>query len=269
MTLLDLSHFKDPDHPPMVCLTAYTMPMAQALDGHVDLLLVGDSLGMVLYGFETTREVDLDLMIRHGQAVVKGTSQSHVIVDMPFGSYEDNKDMALHNARKVMDETGCAGLKLEGVVEMAPVIAHLIEHDIPVIGHVGLMPQKVRGRFQARGRDKTESSRIIEDAKALAGIGVAALVIEAVMEDIARDITKAVHVPTIGIGASPDCDGQILVTEDMIGMTAGELPKFVKQYGAQARDISRCARAYADDVRRRKFPCSENIYQREKARKSA
>jgi len=199
---------------PLVCLTAYTVITARLLDAHTDLLLVGDSLGMVLYGLDTTVGVTLDMMIAHGQAVMRGAKRACVIVDMPFGSYQESPQMAFRNAARIMKEVGCAGVKIEGGAEMAETVAFLTQRGIPVLGHVGLMPQSVNtaGGFKARGRDAAEADLIVEDAKAMANAGVFALVVEGVMEPVARRITDEVDVPTIGIGGSPACDGQILVT---------------------------------------------------------
>ena len=199
---------------PVVCLTAYTTPMAKSLDAHCDLILVGDSLGMVLYGLDSTLGVTLDMMIAHGAAVMRGAAHACVIVDMPFGTCEESPERAFRNAARVMAETGCAGVKIEGGVELAETIAFLTRRGVPVMGHVGLMPQSVHahGGFGARGRDLDEAKRILADARAVAEAGAFAIVIEGTIEPVAREITAAVPVPTIGIGASPACDGQILVT---------------------------------------------------------
>ena len=217
---------------PIVCLTAYTSLTAVLLDDRVDLLLVGDSLGMVLYGMESTLGVTLEMMIAHGQAVMRGSKRACVIVDLPFGSYQESKESAFRNAARVMKEVGCAGVKLEGGVEMAETIRFLAERGIPVLGHVGLLPQSVNtaGGFRSLGRGEKEAAAIIEDAKAVGEAGAFAMVIEGTVEPLARDITGIVPVPTIGIGASPACDGQILVTEDLIGLFSDFKPKFVKRY---------------------------------------
>jgi len=247
---------------PLVCLTAYTVLTARLLDAHTDLLLVGDSLGMVLYGLDTTVGVTLDMMIAHGQAVMRGAKRACVIVDMPFGSYQESPQMAFRNAARIMKEVGCAGVKIEGGAEMAETVAFLTERGIPVLGHVGLMPQSVNtsGGFKARGRDAAEAGLIVEDAKAMANAGAFGLVVEGVMEPVARRITDEVEVPTIGIGGSPACDGQILVTEDMAGLFTDFTPRFVKRYMDLGSGIAEAARLYADEVKSGTFPGPEHCY---------
>ncbi len=246
---------------PVVCLTAYTTPMARALDRHVDLLLVGDSLGMVLHGLDSTIGVTLEMMIMHTAAVVRGAQQACVILDMPFGTYEESPEAAFRNAARVMRETGCVGVKLEGGAEMAETIVFLTSRGIPVMGHVGLMPQSLHmvGGYRAQGRVESEWEAMIADAMAIDEAGVFATVIEAVAEPLARRMTAAVSNPTIGIGASPACDGQILVTEDLLGMTP-RTARFVKRYAELGNEIEAAARAYAEDVRSRRFPASEHTY---------
>lgn len=248
---------------PIVALTAYTMRMAQLLDPHCDLLLVGDSLGQVIYGLPSTVPVTLDMMCAHGAAVVRGSWHALVAVDMPFGSYEESPEQALRNAARVMKETGCAAVKLEGGEAMAPTIAFLAARGIPVIGHVGLTPQAVNalGGYRARGRDDAEAAKILADARAVAEAGCFALVLEGVMEEIAAAATAQVACPTIGIGASARCDGQILVTEDMLGLFE-RTPRFVKRYGDLAGQITQTVAAYAGEVRARSFPGLEQIYTR-------
>lgn len=247
---------------PLVCLTAYTARVAQILDKHCDLLLVGDSMGMVLYGMDSTRAVSLDMIINHGRAVVDGSVQACVIVDMPFGTYEDSAEQALANARRIMDETGCAAVKLEGGAEMAETIKTLVGAGIPVIGHIGLMPQSVTedSGFRVQGRTDESVESLMADAKAIETAGVSGFVIEATIESVSETITNAVDVPTIGIGASAACDGQILVTEDMVGITGDHVPKFVKQYANVSEMIDKAVAQYAQDVRMRAFPGSENLY---------
>lgn len=262
MTSLDYDAFKTPNARPMVCLTAYTTPMAQLLDPHVDMLLVGDSLAMVIYGHDTTRNIDIETMIRHGQAVVRGSQKSCVVVDMPYGSYENDKDIALNNAQKILKETGCDAVKLEGGVDIAQTIAYLVDHHIDVIGHIGLMPQRVFGQFKARGKDSVDEKIIMEDAHAVAQAGAKAIVIEAVMEELAQQITGEICVPTIGIGASAACDGQILVTEDMLGLSPGRKPKFVHEFAHLHTQICDAAKTYASQVSTREFPYESNTYKR-------
>jgi 3-methyl-2-oxobutanoate hydroxymethyltransferase len=245
---------------PIVALTAYTTPMARLLDPHVDLLLVGDSLGMVLYGMETTLGVTTDLMVAHGKAVVRGSRRACVVVDLPFGSYQASPQQAYGTAARVLAETGCAAVKLEGGVEMAETIAFLAARGIPVMGHVGLKPQGVMadGGFRTRGRDQAEALQIQQDAEAAAAAGCFAIVIEGTLEPLARRISDALTVPTIGIGASPACDGQILVSEDLLGLFADFTPKFVQRYADLGPQISAAVEAYAKDVRERRFPGPEH-----------
>ena len=246
---------------PIVMLTAYTARMAQLLDPHCDMLLVGDSLGQVIYGLDTTVRVTLDMMCAHGAAVVRGSYRSVVVVDLPFGSYEAGPAQAFASAARVMKETGAAAVKLEGGVAMAETVAFLAARGIPVVGHVGLTPQAVNalGGYGARGRTNAEFDKILGDAKAVAEAGAFALVIEGVVEPLARSITDAVSCPTIGIGASPACDGQVLVVDDMLGMFE-RVPRFVKRFDDLAARIDATARAYASAVRDRSFPGPDNLY---------
>ena len=250
---------------PIVMLTAYTARMAQLLDPHCDMLLVGDSLGQVIYGLPSTLAVTLDMMCAHGAAVVRGSYHSVVIIDMPFGSYEASPEQAFASASRVMAETGAAGVKLEGGETMAPTIAFLTQRGIPVVGHVGLTPQAVNalGGYRARGRDDAEAAKILADARAVAEAGCFALVLEGVMEEIAVEATRAVACPTIGIGASARCDGQILVTEDMMGLFE-RTPRFVKRFGDLATEIGAAAQAYAADVKARAFPTDDQTYRAKK-----
>jgi 3-methyl-2-oxobutanoate hydroxymethyltransferase len=256
---------------PIVCLTAYTAPMAHWLDPHVDLLMVGDSLGMVLYGFDSTLPVTLDMMIAHGGAVVRGSERAFVVVDMPFGSYQESPSQAFRSAARVMAESGCGGIKLEGGAEMAETVAFLTSRGIPVMGHVGLTPQSVNslGGYRSRGHDEEEAARILADAKAVAEAGAFSVVVEGVVEPLARRITEAVAVPTIGIGASPACDGQVLVVDDLLGFFTEFTPKFVKRYAQLGEAVGNAAAAYAADVRGRKFPGPEHVFQPRKARAEA
>lgn len=241
---------------PLACLTAYSKPMAQWLDPYMDLLLVGDSLAMVIYGLETTRGVSLDAMINHGAAVIRGSERACVIVDLPHGTYEDSPEQALASSARVMEETGAQGIKLEGGVEMAETIRRLTENDIPVSGHIGLLPQKAesRGGFKIQGKDDEGWKQVFDDAIAVDEAGAFAIVIEGTVEALAREITETVSVPTIGIGASPACDGQILVTEDTLGLFSDFTPKFVKRYAELGGEVEAAAKAYAEDVHERRFP---------------
>jgi 3-methyl-2-oxobutanoate hydroxymethyltransferase len=246
----------------IVCLTAYSAAMARLIDPFVDMILVGDSLGMVLYGFETTLPVTLDMMVAHGAAAVRGSARACVVVDLPFASYQGSPRMAFRAAARVMAETGCAAVKLEGGVEMAETVSFLVARGLPVLGHVGLQPQSVMktGGYRARGKSDKEAARILADARAIADAGAFALVIEGTVEPVARRITGSVPIPTIGIGASPACDGQVLVTEDLVGLTSGVAPRFVKRYADLGRDLSAAAESFARDVRAGKFPESGHCY---------
>lgn len=247
---------------PIVCLTAYTTPMARLMDAHVDVMLVGDSLGMVLYGMDTTLGVSLDMMINHGLAVMRGAEHACVVVDLPFGSYQESPSVAYRAAARVMAETGCDAVKLEGGVEMAETVAFLAARGVPVMGHVGLKPQSVKtmGGFAVQGKDDDAARRVIEDAKAIAAAGAFSMVVEGTMEPVARAITSAVAVPTIGIGASPACDGQVLVLDDILGLFADFTPRFVKRYAELAPEIEQAVKAYADEVRSRAFPGEEHCF---------
>jgi 3-methyl-2-oxobutanoate hydroxymethyltransferase len=247
---------------PLVCLTAYTTPVAQRLDPHVDLLLVGDSLAMVVYGMDTTVGVTLETMINHGAAVMRGAKRACVIIDMPYGSYEAGLDVAYASTSRAMQETGAQGVKLEGGVEMVGTVRHLVGRGIPVLGHVGLLPQKVTDKrgYRIQGKDDLGWKRILADAEAIADAGAFAIVVEGTVEPLARQITETVAVPTIGIGASPACDGQILVTDDVLGVFSDFTPSFVRRYAELGDEIERAARAYAEDVRKRRFPGPEHCF---------
>ena len=246
---------------PIVCLTAYDAPTAAIMDEFCDLILVGDSLGMVVHGLPSTVGVTLDMMILHGQAVMRAAHKSLVVVDLPFGSYEDSVETAFKSASRVMMETGCQAVKIESGSYAAETIAYLVERGIPVMSHVGLRPQSmnVLGGFRARGRTKEIADEIIENAIAAADAGSFAVVVECVSEELADRVTKAVDIPTIGIGASAQCDGQILVTPDMLGQFA-RVPKFVKKYGNQLEVTRDAIAQYASEVKDRSFPGEANLY---------
>jgi 3-methyl-2-oxobutanoate hydroxymethyltransferase len=246
---------------PLVMLTAYTVRTAQLLDPHCDMLLVGDSLGQVVYGLPSTVPVTLDMMAAHGAAVVRGSYHAVVIIDMPFGSYEASPEKAFENAAWLLKHTAAAAVKLEGGTAMASTVRFLSERGVPVMGHVGLTPQAVNtlGGYGARGRSTAEAEKIVADATAIADAGAFAIVIEGVVEPIAIDITRAVACPTIGIGASAQCDGQVLVAEDMLGLF-DRVPRFVKRFDDLAGRISAAAESYAGEVRARTFPSAEQIY---------
>ena len=247
---------------PIVGLTAYTAPMATRIDRHVDFILVGDSVAMVLYGMETTRTIDIDTMIRHGRAVAQAAANTLVVIDMPFGTYEHNREVALSNARRMLAETGCDAVKMEGGDSLAGTVEAAVADGIPVMGHVGLMPQRARSvaQMRSRGHSDTTRRRILRDARAIAEAGAFAIVVEGVVESVARDITQASSVPIIGIGASVACDGQILVTEDMTGMFDTFTPKFVKRYAEVGKIVEEAVMAYASDVRSRRFPGPEHTF---------
>ncbi|MCX7344741.1 MAG: 3-methyl-2-oxobutanoate hydroxymethyltransferase [Alphaproteobacteria bacterium] len=246
---------------PIVSLTAYHAHTAAIADKYVDFLLVGDSLGMVMHGFESTLPVPLDLMIMHGRAVMRGARRALVVVDMPFGSYEESPSQAFHNAAKVIKETQCGAIKLEGGRRMAETIHFLTERGIPVMAHIGLTPQSINilGGFRTQGRTREQWALIEEDARVVTEAGAFSVVLEAIAEPLAARITRQIPIPTIGIGASAACDGQILVMEDMLGLSP-RVPKFVKEFGKVGAAIEGAIRMYADDVRSRAFPQPENTY---------
>jgi 3-methyl-2-oxobutanoate hydroxymethyltransferase len=246
---------------PIVCLTAYHAHTAGIADKHCDVILVGDSLGMVMHGLETTVPVTLDMMILQGRAVMRGSKRALVVVDMPFGSYEASKEQAFMNAARVLKETGCGAIKVEGGTRMAETIAFLVGRGVPVMAHVGLTPQAINviGSFRAQGREEADWARFEEDAMAVAQAGAFSMVIEAVAEPLARKISGAVPIPTIGIGASVACDGQVLVMEDMLGLSP-RVPKFVKRFGDVGPGIEQAIADYAAEVRARSFPGPEHVY---------
>ncbi|BCM17761.1 3-methyl-2-oxobutanoate hydroxymethyltransferase [Mesorhizobium sp. J8] len=246
---------------PLVCLTAYTTPIAKLVDRHCDIVLVGDSVGMVLHGLPSTLGVTLDMMILHGKAVRRGLEQALFVIDLPFGSYEASPEQAFRNAARLMAETGCAAVKLEGGEAMAATIQFLAARGIPVMAHVGLTPQAVNAlggyRVQGRGED---AARIRRDALSVAQAGAFSVVLEKMPEHLARRITGEIEIPTIGIGASPACDGQILVSDDMLGLFSAFRPKFVKRYAELGDQASAAIAAYADEVRSRRFPAAEHVF---------
>ena len=247
---------------PIVCLTAYTAPTAEVLDRYVDLLLVGDSVAMVLYGMETTLGISIDTMIGHGKAVVRASNTALVAVDMPFGSYQESKEEAFRNAARIMSETGCQAIKLEGGVEMEDTVHFLSERGVPVFGHVGLRPQSLHtaGGFRSHGKDHREADQILRDAEAIAQAGAFAIVIEGTVEPVAARVTENTPVPIIGIGASPRCDGQVLVTEDLVGMFNTFRPKFVKRYAELNDEMAKAVEKFSHDVRQRRFPDAEHCF---------
>ena len=246
---------------PIVMLTAYHAHTASIADKHCDVVLVGDSLGMVMHGLETTVPVTLDMMILQGHAVMRGSKRALVVVDMPFGSYEASKEQAFMSAARILKETGCGAIKLEGGKRMADTIRFLVERGVPVMAHVGLTPQSINtiGSFRAQGRDEADWGPIEQDTIAVAQAGAFSVVIEAVAEPLARRLTEAVPIPTIGIGASNACDGQVLVMEDMLGLSP-RVPKFVKRYGDLGPGIDKAIADYAAEVRSRAFPGPAHVY---------
>ncbi len=247
---------------PIVSLTSYHAHTAAIVDKYADFILVGDSLGMVMHGMESTVGVPLDLMIMHGKAVVRGTKRALIVVDMPFGSYEESPKMAFRNAARIMKETGCGAVKLEGGQRMAKTIKFLVERGIPVMAHIGLTPQSshTMGGFKTQGRAKNSWDKHERDAQAATDAGAFSIVLEGMVEPLAAKITKQIAIPTIGIGASSDCDGQILVLEDMLGLNPGVAPKFVKLYGNLGAQIEESVASYAAEVRDRSFPGDDQVY---------
>lgn len=263
MTALEpetIRKYKNPDKP-LVCLTAYTTPMATILDPHCDIILVGDSVGMVLYGMDNTNSVTLDMMIAHGRAVAKGCKQACLVVDLPYGTYENGPEQAVETAQKIHRETQCQAVKLEGGVDMAPMIQAIVEAGIPVMGHIGLQPQQAvkEGGFRIKGKTRHDIDRLMADAAAVEAAGVFAFVIEGTIASVSENITNSVSVPTIGIGACVHCDGQILVTDDMLSLTPGQ-PKFVRKYTDLKTIVTQAVKDYARDVQNRDFPNDNEIY---------
>ncbi|WP_111428442.1 3-methyl-2-oxobutanoate hydroxymethyltransferase [Rhodobacteraceae bacterium DSL-40] len=245
----------------IVTLTSYDARMAAIVERHADIVLVGDSLSMVSHGMETTLPVTLDQMILHGAAVVRGTSRAMVVVDMPFGSYEEGPEAAFRSAARVMKETGCGAVKLEGGVHMAPIIAFLTRRGIPVMAHIGLTPQSshVFGGFRTQGRDRSTWDMHRADAAAVAEAGAFAVVLEGMVEPLAAQISRELPIPTIGIGASAECDGQVLVLEDMLGLSP-RVPRFVKRYADLGAVVEDAVRRYAEEVKDGKFPTTDQVY---------
>lgn len=243
---------------PIVCLTAYSKVIAEILDKKCDIILVGDSLGMVLYGMKSTREVTLDMMINHAKSVKMGVKKSILVVDMPYQTY-NNKKEAYKNAKKIIQSTQCDALKLEGGKKIINIIRYLVKKDIPIMGHIGLLPQSEKGKFRFKGKTEIERKKIFQDAKLLSESGAFAIVIECVEQNLAAAITRSILVPTIGIGASQECDGQILVTDDLVGLSNFS-PKFLKKYSNLKKIISKSVLRFRKDVIYKKFPGKKNIY---------
>lgn len=250
---------------PIVCLTAYTYPIARLLEPHVDLLLVGDSVAMVLHGHENTLGATMDMMILHGQAVMRGVRNACVVVDMPAGSYEESPEQALASARRIFEETHCHAVKLEGGADMADRIAAIVGAGIPLMGHIGLQPQSVEkeGGYKIKGRTDESVARLLDDARAVEQAGAFSLVIEGTLEPVAAQITHELAIPTIGIGASAACDGQILVIDDAVGLTVDRVPKFVKEYADLRNEVAKAAMSYAAEVRARAFPTADHVFRKQ------
>ena len=242
----------------IVCLTAYSKNVAEILDNHCDIVLVGDSLGSVLYNYDTTRKVSLDTMIEHSKSVKKGIKKSLMVVDMPYQTYRNSRE-ALKNAKKIIYETGCDAVKLEGGNKIIKIIKHLIKNKVQVMGHIGLLPQSQKGKFRFKGKNETEKNKIFNDAKILSSSGVFSIVLECVEKSLAKQITKSIKVPTIGIGASVYCDGQVLVTDDLLGLNSTNF-RFVKKYVNLRRIIDQSARLFKQEVIKKSFPKIKNSY---------
>ena len=250
------------DQEPIVCLVCYTAQMSRLINNDVDVILVGDSLGMTIYGYNNTLSVTLDMMINHGAAVVRSTTLPHIVVDMPFGSYEESPELAFRSASKIMRETGAQSVKLEGGEEFSDTIQFLSQRGIPVMGHIGLMPQRIQtlGGFFTQGKTEKESIRLINDAKAISEAGAFSMVVEAIPEEVATKITNSVEVPTIGIGGGRNCDGQILVSHDILNLYGEFTPKFVKKYGNIDKNIITAVKQYSEDVKNKVFPTEKHIF---------
>ena len=246
----------------IVSLVSYTAQIARIVDKYTDVILVGDSMGMVLYGKKNTLSVTKEMMIEHGKAVVKNTKRSLVVIDLPFGTYESSKKKAFNVAAEILSRTGASAVKLEGGIELADTINYLVERGIPVMGHVGLMPQRIniKGKFVSQGKSSAEIKKIIADAKSVESAGAFSMVVEAVKESLGKKITKSVNIPTIGIGAGKYCDGQILVTDDMLGLFDSFTPKFVKKYANLHKDIDEAIEKYREEVLKGIFPSTKNSY---------
>ena len=245
----------------IICLTAYSFPMAKILDESCDIILVGDSLGMTIYGFEDTVDVTLEMMINHGKAVMRGSKKSFVVVDLPFGTYEKSPSQALESAKKVIAETGCDAIKIEVSSDLVATVKFLVENKINVMGHVGLLPQSVReiGGYKYQGRDEKSAQEILETSKLIEKAGAFSLVIEAVPEKLAREISSTLKIPTIGIGASAECDGQVLVIDDLLGLNQEFKPRFVKRYANLSQQILEAVKKFSDEVKSKKFPEAGNL----------
>ena len=264
LTVRDIRKLKlsDNNQKPIVSLVCYTSQMARLINDYVDIILVGDSVGMTIYGFPNTLSVTLEMMLNHGAAVVRSTNVPHIVVDLPFGSYEESPQAAFKSASKIMRETGAQSVKLEGGEEFSKTIYFLTQRGIPVMGHIGLMPQRIQtlGGFFTQGKSDQQSEKLISDAKSITEAGAFSMVIEAIPEDLGEKITNLVSIPTIGIGAGRRCDGQILVAHDILNLYGDFTPKFVKKYGETNKSITQAVKNYSDDVKNKNFPTKDNIF---------
>ena len=265
LTVKDIRKLKlnnENNREPIVSLVCYTSQMARLINDHIDIILVGDSLGMTIYGFPNTLSVTLEMMINHGAAVVRSTNTPHIVVDLPFGSYEESPQVAFKSASKIMRETGAQSVKLEGGEEFSETINFLTQRGIPVMGHIGLMPQRIQtiGGFFTQGKSNKESEKLIRDAQSITEAGAFSMVIEAIPEELGEEITNIVTIPTIGIGAGRKCDGQILVVHDILNLYGNFTPKFVKKYGETDKSITDAVKNYSKDVKNKKFPTKNHIF---------
>ena len=242
----------------LVCLTAYSKNIAEIIDKHTDIILVGDSLGSVLYNYNTTRKVDLNMMIEHTKSVRMGVKKSLLVIDLPFNTYR-NKSEALNNSKKVIQETKCDAVKIEGGTRVKHIVSYLVKHNIPVLGHIGITPQTVKGKFKSKGKTETEKKKLIRDAKALEESGAFGIVLECIYSDISKKITNLINIPTIGIGASVNCDGQVLVTDDILGLTNAKI-KFVKKYINIKKIINSAVLKFKKEVKSGKYPTKKYSY---------
>ncbi len=247
---------------PITCLTAYTYPIARILDKHCDIILVGDSLGMAVYGMENTLDVSVQMMIDHGKAVVRAAKKALIVVDVPFGSFEKSPGQALKTAQRIIQETNCDAVKIETPKEMITTVKFLVDNGIPVMGHIGLLPQKILelGGYKYQGKDANSAQEILQIAIDLEKAGAFSIVIEAVPAKLANQITQAINIPTIGIGASVDCSGQVLVIDDILGLNKDFKPRFVKNYTHLDQEIDKAVRKFCDEVKQRQFPTQKQMY---------
>ena len=242
----------------IVCLTSYSKNIAQIIDDHADIVLVGDSLGTVLYNYNTTRKVDLKMIIEHSKSVRMGVKKSLLVIDLPYNTYR-NKSEALKNSKKVIKETKCDAIKIEGGIRVKDIVSHLVKNKIPVLGHIGITPQTVKGKFKSKGKTEIEKKKLIKDAKALEDSGAFGIVLECVYSDISKKITNLIKIPTIGIGASVNCDGQVLVTDDILGLTDAKI-KFIKKYTNIKKVINSAVSKFKKEVKSKKYPTNKYSY---------